>query len=91
MDIYRQGDVVISPAKIPKEAKLTGTEIRISSETGRPHVIQGKAFSSGAQQYILLEEETQLTHPQHPTRTLPAGSYAVRTIRDYMPRRMDPD
>lgn len=91
MNIYRQGDVVISPAKIPMGAKASGTEIRISSETGHPHVIRGKAFSSGAQQYILLEEETQLTHPQHPTRTLPAGSYAVRTIRDYMPRRMDPD
>ena len=38
MDIYRQGDVIITPSKVPKGAKLTGNEVRIASETGNTHV-----------------------------------------------------
>ncbi len=86
MDIHRQGDVIVAPCKIPKGAKQTGSEIRIASETGNPHVLKGKVFSSGRQQYVVLEEPTEMTHPQHAPLSLQPGSYEVRTVRDYVGR-----
>jgi len=86
LDIFRQGDVIVAPCKIPKGAKQTGSEVRVASETGNPHVLKGKVFSSGAQQYVLLEEPAEMTHPQHPPLALPSGSYEVRTVRDYIGR-----
>ncbi len=59
MDIFRQGDVIVAPCSIPKGAKQTGTEVRIASETGNPHVLKGKVFSSGSQQYVVLDEPTR--------------------------------
>ena len=88
MDIYRQGDVIIAPSSIPKGAKQTGSEIHIASETGNPHVLKGKVFTSRSQQYVVLEEPTEMTHPQHAPRLLEAGSYEVRTVRDYIGRRL---
>lgn len=86
MDIHRQGDVIVAPCSIPKSAKQTGTEIRIASETGNPHVLNGKVFSSGRQQYVVLEQPTEMTHPQHAPLSLQPGSYEVRTVRDYIGR-----
>jgi hypothetical protein len=86
MDIHRQGDVIVAPCRIPKGARQTGNEIRIASETGNPHVLKGKVFSSGRQQYIVLEEQTEMTHPQHAPLSLQPGSYEVRTVRDYIGR-----
>jgi len=86
MDIYRQGDVIVAPRRIPKGAKLTGNEVRIAGETGNPHVLKGKVFSSGRRQYIVLEEPTEMTHPQHAPLSLQPGSYEVRTVRDYIGR-----
>ncbi len=86
MNIHRQGDVIVAPSRLPKAAKQTGSEIRIASETGNPHVLKGKVFSSGRQQYIVLDEPTEMTHPQHAPLSLQPGSYEVRTVRDYMGR-----
>jgi hypothetical protein len=86
MDIHRQGDVIVAPCRIPKGSKQTGSEIRIASETGNPHVLKGKVFSSGRQQYVVLEESTDMTHPQHAPLSLQPGSYEVRTVRDYIGR-----
>ncbi len=88
MEILRQGDVVIVPSKVPRNAKSAGSEIRITSETGNAHVIRGKVLKSGSQQYIVLEEPTPVEHPGHAPLTVPAGTYQVRTVRDYIPRRM---
>jgi hypothetical protein len=63
---------------------LTGNEVRIASETGNPHVLKGKVFSSGRQQYVVLEEPTEMTHPQHAPLMLQPGSYEIRTVRDYI-------
>ena len=86
MDIYRQGDVIVAPCRMPKGARQTGDEIRIASETGNPHVLKGKVFASGRQQYVVLEEPTEMTHPQHAPLSLQPGSYEVRTVRDYIGR-----
>ena len=87
MKVFRQGDVVIREASIPKGARFSGNEVRIASETGNAHVLPGKVFKSGSQQYVVLEEPTQIVHPQHQAITIPAGSYSVRTVNDYIPRR----
>ncbi len=86
MDIHRQGDVIVAPCRMPNGAKQTGNEIRIVSETGNPHVLKGKVFSSGRQQYIVLGQPTEMTHPQHAPLSLLPGSYEVRTVRDYIGR-----
>jgi len=87
LEIYLQGDVVVAPAKLPRNATSNGNEVRIASESGNPHVLKGRAFNAQGQQYVVLDEPTPLTHPQHPTKVIPAGTYEVRTVRDYIPRR----
>jgi hypothetical protein len=88
MKILRQGDVVLTPAKLPRAAKLTGSEVRIASETGNPHVLAGKVFSANQQQYVVLETPAEMTHPQHAALRLEPGTYRVSTVRDYLPTRL---
>lgn len=74
-------------SRLPKGARRAGDEVRIASETGNPHVLKGKVFAAARQQYVVLEQPTEMTHPQHPPRFLQPGIYEVRTVRDYIPRR----
>jgi hypothetical protein len=96
--IWRQGDVVVSEvSEVPENAVCSDlSEIRIVSETGNPHVLRAAQIfetrddrgNLGAQQqYVLLEEETAMTHPQHAELRIPPGVYRIATVRDYAPAR----
>jgi predicted phage tail protein len=89
MKILRQGDVVLTPAELPRAAKLTGSEVRIASETGNPHVLNGRVYRvSRQQQYVVLDAPAEMTHPQHAALRLEPGTYRVSTVRDYLPTRL---
>jgi hypothetical protein len=92
--IYRQGDVVLRPvSKLPKCANKAGKQLSISSENGNPHTMQAAVYvarrNRQMQQYVVLENEEKMMHPQHPTLVIPAGIYEVWNVheRDYAPRR----
>ena len=95
---WRQGDVVVREiAEIPRGAVLAETtEVRIASETGNPHVLRAvQVFETrearGSQQrrerYVLLDEVSTMTHPQHAPLQLSPGMYEITTVRDYAPAR----
>jgi hypothetical protein len=92
--IYRQGDVVLKPvSRLPKCANKAGEQLSISSENGNPHTMQAAVYVARRNrqmlQYVVLEDEEKMTHPQHPTLVIPAGIYEVSNVheRDYAPRR----
>jgi hypothetical protein len=92
--IYRQGDVVLRPvSRLPKYANKAGEQLSISSENGNPHTMQAAVYIARRNrqmlQYVVLENEEKMTHPQHPTLVIPAGIYEVSNVheRDYSPRR----
>jgi hypothetical protein len=92
--IYRQGDVVLRPvSRLPKYANKAGEQLSISSENGNPHTMQAAVYIARKNrqmlQYVVLEDEEKMTHPQHPTLVIPAGIYEVSNVheRDYAPRR----
>lgn len=92
--IWRQGDVTVREvSKIPANALCSkSSEIRIASETGNPHILRAaQVFETkeleSLQRYALLEEETAMTHPQHPSLHLSRGIYLITTVRDYAPAR----
>jgi hypothetical protein len=92
--IYRQGDVVLRPvSRLPKYANKAGEQLSISSENGNPHTMQAAVYVARRNrqmlQYVVLEDEEKMTHPQHPTLVIPAGMYEVSNVheRDYAPRR----
>lgn len=96
--IWRQGDVIIREvSEIPSNAiYLESKEIRIASETGNPHVLRAaQVFETRdstrnlqhREQYVLLEEASEMTHPQHASLRLSPGFYLVTTVRDYAPAR----
>jgi len=92
--IYRQGDVVLRPvSRLPKYANKAGEQLSISSENGNPHTMQAAVYVARKNgqmlQYVVLEDEEKMTHPQHPTLVIPAGIYEVSNVheRDYAPRR----
>jgi len=92
--IYRQGDVVLKPvSRLPKCAHPAGEQLSISSENGNPHTMQAAVYvarrNRQMQQYVVLEGEEKIMHPQHPSLVIPAGIYEVSNVheRDYAPRR----
>ena len=97
--IWRQGDVIVREvSEIPSNTVRSETdEIKISSETGHAHVLKGgRVFVGknprdsqllGQQQYIILEEPSQMVHPEHAALQLSRGMYRVTTVRDYAPAR----
>jgi len=92
--IYRQGDVVLRPvSRLPKYANKAGEKLSISSENGNPHTMQAAVYVARKNgqmlQYVVLEGEEKMMHPQHPTLVIPAGIYEVSNVheRDYAPRR----
>ena len=94
MKIYRQGDVVLRPvSRLPKCAHPAGEQLSISSENGNPHTMQAAVYVARKNgqmlQYVVLEGEEKMMHPQHPTLVIPAGIYEVSNVheRDYAPRR----
>jgi hypothetical protein len=88
-EIIRQGDVVLERrAKLPRTARHVAEHLRIASESGNPHELTGKVYGTrNGMQYVVLEQESQLTHPQHDPKVVAAGVYEVRSVRDFRPQR----
>lgn len=92
---YQQGDVLLIPAQLPDGAKPLSTAVLQKSEhTGHAHRLMGlpgNAFDvlefrheeRGTEKYAVLKETVSLTHEEHKTIELPAGTYRIGIVREY--------
>lgn len=84
---YRQGDVLLTPAKIPASAVKSKTKGRVvlaeGEATGHMHAIDYKAkqmevFTDGPELYLRVNSPVALTHQEHAAATIEPGDYVVR-------------
>ena len=93
MSLYRQGDVLIETAPIPKDAKpLTDKRIILAEGevTGHHHAIVAEptvcqAYEEDGKIYLHVEAPVDLTHEEHGKITLPVGDYVSYIQREYDP------
>jgi len=85
IEAYRQGDVVLMKInELPKGLKEKDNVLALGEATGHSHkLIDGKTFiGENNQQYVLLEQETELIHDEHAQQTIPKGVYQVNIKRE---------
>jgi hypothetical protein len=100
---YRQGDVFIEridklPAKLTAHARVGGRVVLAHGVvTGHDHALAGKnvkayvAAKDAKEGELFLEisgKSAALTHDEHSTITLPAGTYKVSRQREYSPEEI---
>ena len=94
--MFRQGDILLVPVKklpgglkeVPREnGKIVLAE---GEATGHLHAIDSEEalflasdLESISNRFLAIEEEVELTHPEHDTITLEPGTYEVRRQREY--------
>lgn len=94
MTQYRQGDVMLVAAEIPKGSKpgLRDQDrivLAYGEVTGHAHAIADPACAifvgSHGTPYIRAKKAVELKHEEHGTIKVPAGSYRVVRQREYSP------
>ncbi|MDG6934249.1 MAG: hypothetical protein JRN68_06085 [Nitrososphaerota archaeon] len=89
--VGHQGDVVVERiSAVPANARKSESKrLSLHSESGNNHVLDASAIfnADSEESFVVVDEPTQMTHPQHPTLNLAEGIYSVRHVRDYTPRR----
>src|SRR3990170_5196505 len=92
MKQYRQGDVLIESATIPKAARrITAKRIVLAEgeATGHVHEIATseavELFEHNGTTYLRVKEAAPVTHQEHLTITIPPGRYIVTRQREYSP------
>ena len=90
MKVYRQGDVLIKPEKIPIDAtKNEGFILAEGERTGHAHrIIKGqieiyKNMVVGLMYLKVLSDQAVLAHEEHEDINLPMGEYSVKIQREY--------
>lgn len=90
MKIYRQGDIVIKPAKIPQDATPTKESVIAYGEvTGHAHRFaedRGTIFEHPATRRRFLRVipgGLRITHEEHEDIPLPPGDYELIQQREY--------
>jgi hypothetical protein len=91
MKAYRHGDVIIAEiprADVDMESLKLGT-LSLGSETGHHHEISGLIGQTMwgrrnmQSQQLVLENPTEIRHPEHGNMLIPAGFYEVRHVRQW--------
>ena len=98
MNMYRQGDVLIEAvAVVPKSAKKQKRSARIvlalGEATGHHHTVEASDpadwWKNGEglteETFFKLHRSAIVTHQEHATIELPAGTYRVSRQREYSP------
>ena len=89
---YQQGDVLIEPFDIPKdakkvEAKPRGFVLAEGEVTGHAHVIDRVADIEFVEKdglfYIKNKKAVTVRHEEHKPITIPAGTWRVRGVKEY--------
>jgi hypothetical protein len=91
-EMYRQGDVLLVKAAMPKGAKKQVVDKRIvlawGETSGHAHAIDALSadlYVSGPDRFIMVKPGAQLVHEEHASIALTPGSYKVVQQREFMP------
>lgn len=94
---FRQGDVIVQSAIIPKDAVLLppterGIVLAEGEVTGHYHKISVldredkiTAYEKDGKIYLHVEEPVELTHDEHSEIQIPVGDYVSYIQREYNP------
>lgn len=91
MKMYRHGDLLIKEIeKIPKKLiELKTKTLAFGEVTGHAHVLSaGKTFAKNMKsepEFLLLEQDAELTHEEHKPILISKGVYQVIREREYNP------
>ncbi|MGC8935725.1 MAG: hypothetical protein ACP5LN_11245 [Thermoproteota archaeon] len=91
--VWRQGDIVfveesIQPEDIPSSFTKIEKPLKISSETGKPHIVRAQVcfvrIHNGLFQsaHVFSNEKIVVEHEEHGTLFLPPGAYRVYRVRE---------
>lgn len=87
-----QGDVFLVETVLPEgERTFVRNEIAAFGEiTGHAHRVKGSEIVSiGGREFLVLKEETPMTHEEHPPVNIPAlpsgKGYEIRIQQEYFP------
>lgn len=85
--MIRQGDVLLIPAELPKNAELKSVEgLRVAGErTGHSHELACDIYTKKDKEFAVVEKESTMTHQEHKHLQIPAGVYEIRIQREYVP------
>ncbi len=89
MQYWQQGDVLIKPRKIPREAAPVESNVLQHGEhTGHAHRLHGEGTTvfenpKTKQRYLRLVKPTALRHEEHKEIMLPPGDYEREIVREY--------
>lgn len=84
--MYRQGELIIKKIDKVVGKKLPHLVLAEGEVTGHKHEVVGDAelFEKDGVLYLKVNEEAQVTHPEHDPITLPKGNYQVQPQREYV-------
>jgi len=85
--LYRQGDVLLKPIKtIPPEAASKNLILVEGEATGHYHQfldhVNVAVFELSGQQYVQVQQASELIHDEHDTLFIPKGLYEVIIQRE---------
>ncbi len=91
-EMYRQGDVLLVKATMPKGAQKQDVEKRIvlawGETSGLAHALDSRyadLYSYGQDSYVMAKSGAQLVHEEHASIALTPGSYKVVQQREFLP------
>lgn len=82
--IFQQGDVIIEKVSQVKGKKLNHLILAEGESTGHAHrAKEGEIYEDKGTLYLRTTKETDITHEEHKTITLPKGDYKIGIVREY--------
>lgn len=86
--MYRQGDIlIVKEEKIPERVEKLDTNIIAFGElTGHHHKVDDATQLFGwnnVPQFMIVDGQTELTHQEHNTITIPEGTYRIIRQREF--------
>jgi hypothetical protein len=91
--VIRHGDILLKSTDIPKDSvvKIKGKKYIVAEgeTTGHCHTLESpkefEVLTSGDREFLKLVESGQMTHQEHKTLDVPAGTYGIIHEREYDP------
>lgn len=85
---YRHGDVILEKMELPNNLEKTDETVLAYGEvTGHAHRLTGSDFEiyrepATKRRFLRVVKDTDLTHEEHHTRTIPPGTYEIRPTKE---------
>jgi len=88
VNMFRQGDILLKPVKIPFSAKKKdGKVLAYGESTGHSHRFNDgvQLWEDGEKTYLQVFQPSPLIHEEHNPIEIPIGEYEIINEREYDP------